>query len=128
MLSTFAEFAIILAIGAVVLLVALTLVTRGRSLQVTRVSGPYWEIRNQNDSGTVVISKFVNKSPNNVEWSHSSELHCETPPEESVEADLTLAPGERVTIALFSTGSLSLRAVPLKSLVRKFDLVVRGYE
>jgi len=126
MFSTFAEFAIVLAIASIVLLIILTYVTRGRALQVTRVSGTYWEIRNQNHNALVIIGQFVNRSDYQIEWSYSAKLFFDIPPEESATAEITLNPGERATVYLNSAGPLSLRAVPLKSLARKFDLVARN--
>ena len=125
MFSTFAEFAIVLAIATIVLLVALTYVTRGRALQVTKVSGTYWELRNQNSNSPIVISRFVNQSRFQIEWSYSAKVFFDIPPEASAQAEITLNPGERATIALFSSSPVSLRAVQLRSLVRKFDLVAR---
>lgn len=126
MFSTFAEFAVILAAATVALLLALMFVTRGRSLEVTRVQGPYWDIRNQNKSGTVIISKFSNQTKYPVEWSYSAKLFFDTDPGDFEEADIVLGPGERVTVALFSTAALNLKAVPLKSVMRKFDLVAKS--
>lgn len=128
MFSTFAEFAIILAVATVVLLVALMFVTRGRSLLVTKVQGPYWEIRNQNGNGTVIISKFINRAKYPIEWSYSAKLFFDIAPDGSAEANITLGPGERATVALFSPGTINLKSVPLKSLVKKFDLVAKSYD
>lgn len=126
MFSTFAEFAVVLAIATVVLLIILTHVTRGRALQVTKMSGTYWEIKNQNHNASVVVSKFVNRSTYQIEWSYSAKLFFDVAPEHSAETEITLNPGERATIYLNSAGPLSLRAVPLKSIARKFDLVARN--
>jgi hypothetical protein len=126
MFSTFAEFAVILAVATAILLVALTFATRGRSILVTKASGPYWDIRNQSDSGTIVISKFVNKSKYQVEWSYSAKLFFDIAPERSAEANIVLEPGERATIALFSSNAVNLKAVPQKSIAKRFDLVAKN--
>ena len=126
MFSTFAQFAIVLAIATIVLLIILTYVTRGRALQVAKVSGTYWEIKNQNHNAMVIVSKFVNKSNYQIEWSYSAKLFFDIAPEHSAEAEITLNPGERATVYLNSAGPLSLRAVPLKSIARKFDLVAKN--